>query len=100
MGSMMMDGKTFEGYDRPDLIDYVLNASITIPFNKASGFDHMMSWLKEHFDEPRPGCILTDAMKGRLNYREGDWQYIALGTYFLIWFAREQDRALFTLTWL
>lgn len=101
MGSQMMHDETFEGYPRPDLIQYVMDSSVVIPEEKMQHHDDMVQWLTEKFEEPRAGDILWEAMEGHLDYFEGAWCFLhGYQPSSLVWFARKQDRTLFSLTWL
>jgi len=100
---MKYEEARFSGFQRPDLIRYVLRECVEIPPEKMHLFEEMKAWCQEHCEEERPGSILMEAMDGWLDYFDGDWGHFPddfdEGRY-LFWFFRKEDRALFTLTWL
>lgn len=100
---MLYAGRDLTRYLRPDLIKHVLDHCVEIPVDRLHDLYHMIKWCEERFGEPRPGSILKDAMEGWLDHLDGDWcdLYDDLDrTKYLFWFYRDEDRVLFTLTWL
>jgi hypothetical protein len=99
---MHTDKDLFE-HSRPDLVCYVIRQCVPIPEEKMTNIHEMREWCRQQFGDDRPGSILMESMEGWLDYFDGDWSdfpnELDTGQY-LFWFAKKDDLALFTLTWL
>ena len=100
---MMYDDIELKGFSRPDMIRYVLQHCVPVPTEKMHLLVKMRAWCRERVGVDRPGSLLMEAMEGWLDYFDGNWGDFPndLDTdQYLFWFARTDDRTLFTLTWL
>lgn len=95
---------------RPGLIQYVRSHSVDIDTHTIdrTRFREMLLWCQTHVGPERPHHPIFEAEEGWLDYFEGDWAHTTIfdddappgrNTY-SFWFARPEDRTLFTLTWL
>lgn len=94
-------GDSISCYPRPDLIRWVLEHCVHVPHREDPGdLYRMTQWCEKNVGKCRPGNILDEARTGWLDYHEGEWCDIYDNDQLLLWFCCEDDRALFTLTWL
>jgi len=90
----------FSGYPRPDLIRYVMSQCVIVPPRDDPGdLFRMTQWCEKHVGECRPGNIIQEAQEGWLDYFDGDWCDLRYDGKLVFWFAREQDRMEFLLSW-
>ena len=97
-----MTNNTVTNCPRPDLVDWVNNHSVLVPFEKCHLLKEMETWCEEHVGEERPYHPIWEAIEGRIDFHDGDWafQHEVVGEGFSFWFERTRDQVQFQLTWL